>query len=131
MKYPKIFIQRFKEAGGLKKIPSNAMDIVILRKTDEFGTKLSIEIRKPEVKGPEGEIRSFRTDNRITVENIIVAVAKALAFFECERGVFTDGYGKLDFKNLELKINDSLKHLNNKIKEAFWDGVREYYSEII
>jgi len=129
-KYPKIFINRYEEPGGLEKIPKQAMDIQILKKTEKFPTKLSIELKKPGIKGPEGETRSFRTEKITTIENIIRDLSTVLAYFECERGKFNDPFGdKIDAKEIDLKVNDALKHLIDKIKGSYWDGIREYFSK--
>jgi len=125
--YEKIFISKFEERGGLNKIPSQALEIKILKKTGEFPTKLSIELKKPAIKGEEGKPRSFRTSSQITIENIIASLSRALGYFLSEKGRFSDPFTeKIDKANLELKVNDELKHLFAKIKESFMDGVREF-----
>jgi len=115
-KYKKIFIQRFKEEGGLRDLPSNALDIVVLPKVGDLKTKVSIEVRKPEIEGTkEGEVRSFRTTSAITVENIIMALAEALGLLNAEKGV-------LD----ESNVDKELKHLIDKIRISYIEANRKY-----
>lgn len=128
-KYKKILINRFQETGGLNKLPSNVIDIAILPKTKEFTTKLSLELSKPEIKGPEGKLKSFRTDNIVTIENIIKSLCQGLGYFACEKGTFGDGFDKIDKKNLDVKVEDFLRHLYNKIRESVFDGIRSYDKE--
>ncbi|OYT25526.1 MAG: hypothetical protein B6U95_09065, partial [Thermofilum sp. ex4484_82] len=92
--------------------------------------KLSIELKKPGIRGPEGEVRSFRTSSILTIENMIRAMSKALGLFLCERGMFNDPFEELDEKELEIKVNDQTRHLVNKIREAIWDAVRLYKTEM-
>lgn len=129
-KYPKVFINRYEEPGGLEKIPKQAMDIQILKKVKEYPTKLSIEIKKPHIKGPEGETRSFRTEKITTIENIIRDLSTVLAYFQCEKGNFNNPFGEgIDTTGIDMKVNDALKHLIDKIKGSYWDGIREYFSD--
>ena len=135
MAYPKIFVGQFREKGGLNKIPSQVMDIAILKEAEVRGKmepmKLSIELKKPGIKGPEGETRSFRTSSVPTIENMISAMCVGLGIFLCERGMFDDPFGKgLDKEELEIKVNDQIKHLINKVREAIWDAVRIYKNEM-
>lgn len=90
------------------------LQVKALMKNEAMTPKISIEI----ISNSDGkDIRSYRTANRLEIENLIVAQCSAFAFYLKEMGFFDLPEGKKHELNLAFSI------LMNKIKAGMKEAV--------
>ena len=97
-----------------------------LRKDEEYPTKVSIEISHKN-KTEDDSIRSFRSSNKETIQNLIASLCAAYSYFLADGVWFNNMDGKpLPTEERRVVIEDEFRHLMKKAKVSFGDGIRKY-----
>ena len=118
MEYPKITTGRIMDDSEFYEAVIKALQSI-----KDYQPKISFEIRHKENKN---DIRSFRTASLVKIEDLIKSLVQAYAFMKTDKGLFGDGFDKIDKANLDAKVRDELQHLYKKLEQSMFDGIRQY-----
>jgi len=122
MTYPKAQMVRVLDDSKLYEIIVNG-----LKETDKYPPKASFEIRHIT---KAQDMRSFRTESLVKVENLIVGMVRAYAFMRAAKGLFgnpIEGHKiTKDATELQSTVMLITEHLRKKIEQGMFDGVRHY-----